>query len=97
MYADYFLTLARTSGGDFTLFVVPRSENVSLRPIEMCGSSCAGTAFVEFDEVQVPVTLRVGEEGNGLSYIMSNFNHERLFISFQSLRCARMCLEDSFR
>ena len=76
MYADYFLTLARTSGGDFTLFVVPRSENVSLRPIEMCGSSCAGTAFVEFDEVQVPVTLRVGEEGNGLSYIMSNFNHE---------------------
>ncbi|KAJ5520426.1 hypothetical protein N7463_000879 [Penicillium fimorum] len=95
MYANYFLTLTRTSGDGFTLLVIPKADNVTVRPMEMCGSSCAGTAFVEFDDAQVPVNYRVGEEGKGLSYIMSNFNHERLFISFQSLRLARVCLEDS--
>ncbi|KAL2799018.1 acyl-CoA dehydrogenase/oxidase [Aspergillus keveii] len=96
MYADYFLTLTRTADRKFTLLVIPKdSDTVTVRPMEMCGSTCAGTAFVEFDETVVPVANRVGEDGGGLACVMSNFNHERLFISFQSLRCARMCLEDA--
>ena len=95
MYAKFFLTLAREQSGGFTLIVVPRSNGVSTRHMTMSGSGAAGTAFVEFDQVEVSIQMIVGQRGNGLKYTMSNFNHERLFIGIQALRCARICLEDS--
>lgn len=42
----------------------------------LSGSSSAGTAFVEFDNVKVQVENRVGEERKAFKYIVSNFNHE---------------------
>lgn len=113
MYADYFLTLTKTSADGMTMLVVPKSEGLTVRHMKMAGSGSAGTAFVDFDEVLVPVENVLGEIGKGLKCIMSNFNHEvcffrstlsfmrtnqgsqRLFISFQSLSCARVCLEDT--
>ncbi|GME49438.1 Monooxygenase FAD-binding protein [Neofusicoccum parvum] len=95
MYADYFLTLVKDQQGGQTLLVIPRTEGVSTRHMKMSGSSSAGTAFVEFNEVKVPVENVVGERGKAFKYIVSNFNHERLFIAFQSVRSARVCLEDS--
>ncbi|KAK2595891.1 hypothetical protein N8I77_013680 [Diaporthe amygdali] len=95
MYAKYFLTLVKECNGDFTLVVVPRVKGLSTRHMEMSGSTTAGTAFVEFDDVEVPLDMVVGERGKGFKYIVSNFNHERLFIAMQSVRCARVCLEDS--
>ncbi|KAK7706621.1 hypothetical protein SLS64_007452 [Diaporthe eres] len=95
MYAQYFLTLVKESSGEFTLVVVPRTKGVSTRHMEMSGSTTAGTAFVEFDDVEISLDMVVGERGKGFKYIVSNFNHERLFIAMQSARCARVCLEDS--
>ncbi|KAH6688501.1 acyl-CoA dehydrogenase [Plectosphaerella plurivora] len=95
MYSNYFLTLVRETTGDFTLLVIPRSEGLTTRHMTMSGSTAAGTAFVDLDEVRVPLDMVVGERGKGFKYIVSNFNHERLFIGFQALRCARVCLEDS--
>ncbi|KAH7137396.1 acyl-CoA dehydrogenase [Dactylonectria estremocensis] len=97
MYSDYFLTLVREDTGSFTLLVIPRTEGVSTKHMTMSGSTAAGTAFVDFDDVEVPSDMVVGERGSGLKYIMSNFNHERLFLGFQALRCARVCLEDSIK
>ncbi|KAH7089244.1 acyl-CoA dehydrogenase [Paraphoma chrysanthemicola] len=94
MYADYFLTLTKTSADGMTMLVVPKSEGLTVRHMKMQGSGSAGTAFVDYDDVMVPVENVLGEVGKGLKCIMSNFNHERLFISFQSLSCARVCLED---
>ncbi|KAF4547699.1 Acyl-CoA dehydrogenase-like protein 3 [Elsinoe fawcettii] len=95
MYADYFLTLVKETSGSFTLLVVPRTKGVTTRHMTMSGSTTAGTAFVDFDDVRVPLKNVVGQRGHGFKYIVSNFNHERLFIGFQSLRLARVCLEDS--
>lgn len=95
MYATYFLTLVKEMTGAFTLLLVPRPERLTTRHMVLSGSTTAGTAFVEFDDVEDSVDMVVGERGQGLKYIMSNFNHERLFIAMQSLRCARVCLEDS--
>lgn len=95
MYATYFLTLVKETSGSFTLVVVKRSEGLSTRHMVMSGSTAAGTAFVDFDDVSAPLSMVVGKRGQGLQYIMSNFNHERLFIAMQSLRCSRVCLEDS--
>ncbi|TKX22878.1 acyl-CoA dehydrogenase-2 [Elsinoe australis] len=95
MFAGYFLTLVKEEGAGFTLLVVERGEGLATRHMQMSGSNAAGTAFVEMDDVRVPVENVVGERGKGLKYIMSNFNHERLFIAMQSLRASRVCLEDS--
>ncbi|KAG9187032.1 hypothetical protein G6011_10140 [Alternaria panax] len=95
MYATFFLTLVKEVSGSFTLLVVKRSKGLSTRHMVMSGSTSAGTAYVDFDDVYVPLSMTVGERGQGLKYIMSNFNHERLFIAMQSLRCSRVCLEDS--
>ncbi|EMC95147.1 hypothetical protein BAUCODRAFT_123618 [Baudoinia panamericana UAMH 10762] len=95
MYATYFMTLVRDPSGGFTLLIIKRSEGLTTRHIVMSGSNAAGTAFVDLDDVQVPLDMVVGERGKGLQYVMANFNHERLFIGMQSLRCARVCLEDS--
>jgi alkylation response protein AidB-like acyl-CoA dehydrogenase len=76
MYADYFLTLAKTSEKDMTMLLVPRSEGVETRHMKMSGSSSAGTAFVELDDVLVPASNVVGEVGKGFKCIVSNFNHE---------------------
>lgn len=95
MYATYFLTLVKETSGQFTLLVIPRSKGLTTRHMAMSGSTTAGTAFVEFDDVEVPLTMVVGERGQGFKYVVTNFNHERLFIGMQSLRCSRVCLEDS--
>lgn len=76
MYSEYFLTLAKTSSDGMTLFVVPKTNGLTVRHMKMSGSASAGTAFVDFDDVLVPVENVVGEVGKGLKCIMSNFNHE---------------------
>ncbi|GAM89096.1 hypothetical protein ANO11243_071310 [Dothideomycetidae sp. 11243] len=95
MYSNYFLVLAKEANSSFTLLVVPRSKGVTTKHMTLSGSTTAGTAFLTFDDVEVPLKFVVGERGQGFKYIVSNFNHERLFIAFQSLRLARVCLEDS--
>ena len=83
MYSDYFLTLVKDMEGAQTLLVIPRVEGVSTRHMTMSGSSSAGTAFVEFDDVKVPVDNLVGQRGQAFKYIVSNFNHE---VSVRGLR-----------
>ncbi|KAJ5365519.1 acyl-CoA dehydrogenase [Penicillium concentricum] len=95
MYAHYFLTMVKEVTGEFTLLVIPRTEGLTTKHITLSGSTAAGTAFVDFENVKVPINMVVGKRGQGLKYVMSNFNHERLFIGIQALRCARVCLEDS--
>lgn len=73
---EYFLTLVQESSGELTLVVVPRTKGVSTRHMAMSGSTTAGTAFVEFDDVEVSLDMVVGERGKGFKYIVSNFNHE---------------------
>lgn len=76
MYSDYFLTLVKETDGAFTLLVIPRTKGVTTRHMTMSGSTTAGTAFVDFDDVKVPLDFVVGERGQGFKYIVSNFNHE---------------------
>lgn len=91
------MTLVKEADGKFTLVVVPRQEGLTTRHIAISGSTTAGTAFVDYDDVKVPLDMVIGERGKGFKYVVSNFNHERLFISMQALRCSRVCLEDSIQ
>ncbi|THY53495.1 hypothetical protein D6C97_06059 [Aureobasidium pullulans] len=56
----------------------------------------AGTTYIELDDVVVPAENLIGEEGMGMKYIMTNFNHERLTIAIGCARQARVALSAAF-
>ena len=39
----------------------------------------------------------IGEENNGFSYIIQNFNHERFVLGAQANRFARVCIKEATR
>ncbi|THH13330.1 hypothetical protein EW146_g6875 [Bondarzewia mesenterica] len=92
-FADYFTVACKTENG-FTVILVPRSDELSTKPIKTAYSSTAGTAFVSFDKVRVPVANTLGREGKGMQVILSNFNHERWMIASMSLRMQRLVVEE---
>ncbi|KAL2375983.1 hypothetical protein RJ035_008162, partial [Blastomyces gilchristii] len=91
-------TAVRTGGPGaegISFLLVPRTEGMRTRKIEIGAEGLSATTYVIFEDVKVPVEYLVGSEGQGFRYVMSNFNHERLWIAFQSLRNARTCLQDA--
>jgi alkylation response protein AidB-like acyl-CoA dehydrogenase len=68
MWCDYFVVGCKTEKG-FSVILVPRMEGVSTKLIKTSYSTTAGTAFVEFDHVKVPVENLLGEEDKGFQVI----------------------------
>ena len=67
VWAEYFTTAVRTAGkpGDaygISVLLVQRTEGVSTRKMMMGGSWCAGTSYLTFDDVKVPVGNLLGKE-----------------------------------
>ncbi|KAI0069229.1 acyl-CoA dehydrogenase [Artomyces pyxidatus] len=92
-FSDYF-TVACKTGSRYTVILVPRQDGMSTKPIKTAYSATAGTAFVTFDKVRVPVANTLGKEGDGMKVILSNFNHERWMILAMSLRTQRLIVEE---
>lgn len=99
LFSDYFMTLVRTGGpgaGGLSMLLIPReAPGIMTRKIEIGAGGTSATTYITFEDVKVSTEYLVGQEGSGFRYTMSNFNHERLWISFQALRSARICLEDA--
>ena len=97
-----FSTMAVRTGGPgaagLSLLVVPLLDTpgVTMRPVKVAGNLSSGTTFIELDDVRVPVENLIGEEGAGMKYIMTNFNHERLTIAVGVTRQARVALSAAF-
>jgi len=95
-FADYFTVGCKTDGG-YTVIFVPRCDGLSTKPIKTAYSATAGTAFVMFDKVRVPLSNTLGKEGKGMSVILSNFNHERWMILSMSLSTQRLIVEECLK
>jgi alkylation response protein AidB-like acyl-CoA dehydrogenase len=80
-----------------TVILIPRQEGVTTKPIKTSYSSTAGTAYVTFDNVRVPVENTLGPEGGGIFVILSNFNHERWAMICASARAQRVITEESLK
>jgi alkylation response protein AidB-like acyl-CoA dehydrogenase len=96
--ANHNQTLVRTGGpsaSGLSMIIIPRLHGLKTRKIEIGAGGLSATTYVTFEDVKVPAEFLVGEEGMGFRYTMSNFNHERLWIAFEALRGARICLEDA--
>ena len=101
IWADFATMAVRTGGpgaGGLSLVVCPLKDQpgVSMRRIHVSGQASAGTTFIELDDVRVPVENLIGDEGMGMRYIMTNFNHERLSIAVGATRQARVVLSSAF-
>lgn len=103
VFADYSTMAVRTGADDsgprgISLMVVPLKgqKGVSTRRIKVAGQISAGTTYIELDDVYVPKENLIGKEGEGMRYIMNNFNHERMFISVGVTRQARVALSSAF-
>merc|ERR1719234_239027 len=65
--------------------------------MDCSGVWCSGTTFITFDDVKVPKENLIGKENGGFKMIMQNFNHERFSICCQTIRFARVCIEESIK
>ena len=66
-----------------------------LNQLKTTYSPCAGTAYITFDNVKVPKKYLIGEDGNGIFYILSNFNHERWVMACSTIRASRAVCEET--
>jgi len=96
MFADYFVTGCRTAKG-FSVLLIPRGEGVETTPIKTSYSTAAATAFVQFENVRVPVENLLGKEDQGFIVIMSNFNHERFMMVCAVVRMSMTVVEECLK
>jgi alkylation response protein AidB-like acyl-CoA dehydrogenase len=100
-FSDFFTVAVRTSPdgmNGLSLLVLEKSmPGIKVRHMKCGGLWTSGTAFVDMEDVKVPVENLIGVEGMGWKYITKNFNHERFIIIVQAIRLARMCFEEAFR
>ena len=101
VFADYFTTAVRTGGpgmkGVSLLLIEKTMPGVTTRQMKCSGVWPSGTTYITFEDVKVPVENLIGKENRGFRYIMLNFNSERLAISMQASRFARVCLEEAIK
>lgn len=101
IWSHYSTMAVRTSGSGpagLSLLVVPLLDypGVEMRRLKPGGQVTSGTTFIELSDVRIPVSHLIGEEGMGMRYIMTNFNHERLTIAIGVTRQARVSLSAAF-
>jgi len=77
--------------------LIERGPGVETTPIKTSYSAAAGTAYITFDNVKVPVENTLGPENGGLLVILSNFNHERWVMCCSSIRSQRGIVEECFK
>ncbi|OZJ03889.1 hypothetical protein BZG36_03959 [Bifiguratus adelaidae] len=96
VFCDYFSTAVRTPKG-ITMLLIERSEGLETKPIKTSYSPAAGTSYITFENVKVPVENILGKEGQGFQVIMYNFNHERWAICCSVIRASRLIVEECFK
>jgi alkylation response protein AidB-like acyl-CoA dehydrogenase len=98
VYADYVILAAKTNPemgnkGISILIVDLKSEGVSANKLNKLGWRASDTAELAFDNVIVPASNLMGEEGKGFTYIMEAFALERLIMGVNAHARAEYALE----
>lgn len=95
--ADFFFLQAKTDSGEDALFFV----DINAPGVSMVENPAFSHTFpshhptYQFDNVFVPETNRIGDEGAGMDYSRSWFRHERLTIAARMLGAASRMIEEA--
>lgn len=99
--ADFICLLANTSDDhkytNKSLIVVPTNlPGISFSErLNKLGMRSSDTAQIFFDNVRVPQRYLIGEEGQGFTYQMLQFQEERLFAAANGLLGLEHCIEET--
>jgi acyl-CoA dehydrogenase len=105
-YCDLCLLLVRTtpkaeapsSTAGMTLLLVDlQRPEVDITPIDKLGRNAVVSCEVRYDGLRVPVTRRIGEEGEGFRYLLDGLNPERILIAGEALGIGRVALARAVR
>jgi acyl-CoA dehydrogenase len=69
-----------------------QSPQVEIRPISKTGRNAVVSCETVYDDLVVPVSHRVGEEGSGFKYLLDGLNPERILIAAEALGIGRVAL-----
>ncbi len=102
-HSDLMLLLARTTSREeikkrtdgLSVFLLDmralKDNGLTIRPIRTMMNH--GTTEVFFDNVRIPASALIGEEGRGFRYILSGMNAERILIAAECIGDARWFIE----
>jgi citronellyl-CoA dehydrogenase len=99
--ADWICLLANTSDDQVhrnkSLICVPmKSKGVQIaRKLDKMGMRSSDTAQIFFDNVRVPKRNRIGEEGQGFTYQMVQFQEERLWGAAACLKAHEFIISET--
>jgi citronellyl-CoA dehydrogenase len=99
--ADWMCCLANTSEGsphkNKSLIIIPmKTKGVSIeRKIEKIGMHSSDTALIHFDDVRVPRSHLIGQEGLGFMYQMLQFQEERLWGAANAIKGLENAVRDT--
>ncbi|KAI0134521.1 acyl-CoA dehydrogenase [Xylariales sp. AK1849] len=96
VFSDYFVTGVKTDKG-LSVLLIERGEGVETKLIKTSYSTVAGTTYITYDNVKVPVENLIGEENKGIYVILSNFNHERWTMTCGTIRNMRTVVEECLK
>ncbi|MDA3647524.1 acyl-CoA/acyl-ACP dehydrogenase [Saccharopolyspora indica] len=72
-------------------------EHVHLSPIPKLGRNAVSSYEVVIDDLFVPESARVGEEGKGFRYLLDGLNPERILLAHEALGIGRAALDRAVR
>lgn len=98
-YSDFLICICRT-GDDprsgLTQILIDRHEHgYEVHGIDKIAFNSQSTAQIFLDDVRVPVSNMIGEEGGALKRTLSHFEKSRAFVAMQSVGLARRALEEA--
>ncbi|MGR7812143.1 acyl-CoA dehydrogenase family protein [Lacinutrix undariae] len=98
VYSDYIVVAAKTSpelgNKGISMFIVDRdTKGVSATKLDKLGWRASDTGEIAFDNVIIPASHLMGEEGKGFPYIMQHFAFERLIMGINAHAKAEFALE----
>ncbi len=98
VYCDYMVVAAKTNldlgNKGISIFIVDKDTvGVSASKLNKLGWRASDTAEIAFDNVIIPVSNLMGEEGKGFSYIMQHFALERLIMGVNAHARAEYALD----
>jgi acyl-CoA dehydrogenase len=101
LQSDLMLLLARTTAVDrvkrktdgLSVFLIDIRglKGLEVRPLRMMMNHSTNALF--FDNVEIPASSLIGEEGRGFAYILDGMNAERILVASDSLGDGRWFIE----
>jgi cyclohexanecarboxyl-CoA dehydrogenase len=101
--ADAYLIFGRTGTPEqgakgVSAFFIPYegTTGISRTHFDDVGSAIIGRGSVFFDDVRVPASHRLGDEGKGFTQVMQGFDYSRALIGLQCVGAAQASLDEAW-